>query len=84
MLSIIFVTYFFAALQVAQQPPTTCLPPFWGGVLAGGSTKEDVLRLYGPGIFVAEEGDSDGHSPAPAGQGRVGTAHKLSPEGATA
>jgi hypothetical protein len=59
MLSII-IGLLLAAPPVAQAPPPTCLPPFWGGVLAGSSIKEDVLRLYGPGIFVSEEGDTGG------------------------
>jgi hypothetical protein len=60
MLSMIIGMYFLAAAQVTQAPPSTCLPPFWGGVLAGSSIKENVLRLYGPGIFASEEGDSGG------------------------
>jgi hypothetical protein len=60
MLSMIAGMYFLAAPQVVQTPPPTCLPPFWGGVLAGSSVKGDVLRLYGPGIFVSEEGDTGG------------------------
>ena len=45
---------------MAQKPPSTCLPPFWGGLLAGASVKKEVLRLYGPGIFASEEGDIGG------------------------
>jgi len=60
MISVMLGIYFLAAPQVAQAPQPTCLPPFWGGVLAGSSIKEDVLKLYGPGVFVAEEGDAGG------------------------
>jgi len=60
MISLMLGIYFLAAPQVAPAPQPTCLPPFWGGVLAGSSIKEDVLKLYGPGVFVAEEGDTGG------------------------
>jgi hypothetical protein len=46
--------------HAVQASPSTCMPPFWGGVLAGSSIKEDVLRLYGPGISAPEEGDTGG------------------------
>jgi hypothetical protein len=60
MLSMIVGMYFLAAVQAVQAPPSTCLPPFWGGVLAGSSTKEHVVGLYGQGILAPDEGDSGG------------------------
>jgi hypothetical protein len=60
MLSMMIGMFFLAASQVVKAPPSTCRPPFWGGVLAGWSIKEDVLRLYGPGVFAPEEGDTGG------------------------
>jgi hypothetical protein len=60
MLTMIIGMYFLAASQAVQAPAPTCLPPFWGGVLAGSSVKGDVLKLYGRGIFVSKEGDTGG------------------------
>ena len=60
MLAMMIGLYLLAAPPAAQAPAATCLPPFWGGVLAGGSDRRDVEKLYGRGYFVANEGDSGG------------------------
>lgn len=36
-------------------PKPTCLPPFWRGILAGGTTRSEVARLYGEGVFLPDE-----------------------------
>lgn len=38
----------------------TCLPPFWGGILAGMSTDAEVTQLFGAGTFdpsLGEDGE---------------------------
>jgi len=63
MLSLMIGIYLLVASHGIQQSPSTCepcVPPFWGGVLAGQSTKDHVLRLYGSGVFTPNEGDSGG------------------------
>ena len=47
----------FSALLAATAalPKPTCLPPFWRGILAGGTTRSEVVRLYGEGVYLPDE-----------------------------
>jgi hypothetical protein len=42
-------------LTLAQVLAGSCLPQFWGGVLAGSTDRQQVERLLGQGVFVPSE-----------------------------
>jgi hypothetical protein len=50
------ITIFSVLLAVTTAlPKPTCLPPFWGGILAGGTSRPEVTRLYGEGVYLPDE-----------------------------
>ena len=40
----------------SHQVGSTCLPPYWGGILAGSSTDREVIKLYGEGFRTERQG----------------------------
>lgn len=54
MKNFVILLLFVSFISFANEKETgvTCIPPFWGGILAGSSEMKDVQALHGQGLYA--------------------------------